>query len=552
MPDWRILVVDDEPRGVELLERVLRSLGEVHSATSGEDARALIDRLEFDAVISDQRMPGVTGVDLLSEVASRNDATGRILITGYADLDSTVDAINRGRIHAYLSKPCPPTQLRLTVEAVLERVQLSRDNARLIEELVERNRRLVHVTRLLRDARCAAEAANRAKSVFLANVSHEIRTPMTSIMGYAQLLETDGDDARERSESLRAIQQSGHQLLRVVNDILEISRAETGTLDARFEPFSVSELLNELYGIWLPKAQERKLGLTLQCDAEVGQLTSDALRVRQILTHLLDNSVRFTETGNMAISARKGADGTGAPSVVIEVTDTGCGIAREDLARIFQPFTQLDMSTTRRHRGVGLGLTICQRLTERLHGQISLTSNVGSGTQVRLTLPLEPPKTPKVQEPEKLGEDEQIFDTVASLNNARVLLAEDNLVNQRIIASLLRHSGAQVELAANGAEAVEKALQAAGSDLAFHVILMDMRMPGVDGQASVRKLRAQGYTGAIIALTTQSSESDREACLAAGCNDQISKPVDWAKLVQLVRTHLDAAKGGAGSDDAVH
>jgi signal transduction histidine kinase len=540
MPDWRILIVDDEPRGVELLERVLRPLGEVHRAMSGEAARELIERMDFDVVITDQRMPGISGVDLLSVAAAKNEMTGRVLITGYSDLDATVDAINRGRVHAYLSKPCPPAQLRLTVESVLERAQLARDNARLIGELVERNRRLLHTTRLLGDARQAAEAASRAKSDFLANVSHEIRTPMTAILGYAQLLEAEVMAPAEKRDALAAIQTSGQHLLRIINDILEISRADTGTLDARFEPVRVQELLDGLRDQMLPIAAQRKLALEFRRDPALDTLASDAQRLRQILTHLIENALRFTERGGVTVSAQRSGD-----VVEIEVSDTGIGIAKDDLARIFQPFTQVDGSMSRKHGGVGLGLTICQRLAEQLHGQITIASILGQGTQVRVRISERPPaQDPAQSELDSLSQLDGtgLLDRLESLADTRVLVAEDNAVNQKIIASLLRHAGAQVDIADDGAHAVEKAIGAAAAELPYHIVLMDLRMPVLDGLGAVRRLRDQGYQGAIVALTAQAAEEDREACIAAGCDEHVAKPVDWVHLVEVVRRHATGTK----------
>jgi CheY-like chemotaxis protein len=423
---------------------------------------------------------------------------------------------------------------------VLERAQLARDNARLIGELVERNRRLLHTTRLLGDARQAAEAANRAKSAFLANVSHEIRTPMTAIIGYAQLLEAEAMELEEKRDAIAAIQTSGQQLLRIINDILEISRAETGTLEACFEPFPVRQLLDELRDQTLPKAAERKLTLEFRCDPALDTLASDALRMRQILANLIDNALRFTERGGVTVSAQKSAG-----RVEFEVADTGMGIAQDDLARIFQPFTQVDGSMTRKHGGVGLGLTICQRLVELLHGQMSIASIVGEGTRVRVAIPERPPVDDAAQnEPDSLSklDGTGLLDRLESLADTRVLVAEDNAVNQKIIASLLRHAGAQVDFASDGADAVEKAIGAAATELPYHIVLMDLRMPVLDGLAAVRRLRDQGYQGAIVALTAQAAEEDRKACIAAGCDEHLAKPVDWVHLVEVVRRHASGAK----------
>jgi len=382
----RILVVDDEPRGVELLVRALRPLGEVVGEASAEAAWERFAAGEYDVVVCDQRMPGLSGVELLSRVAARDDLIGRILLTGFADFDDTVDAINRARVHAYLSKPCPPAHLLATVRSVLERAQLARENDGLLLELKARNQDLAGALASLSEAKDAAEAASRAKSEFLANMSHELRTPMTAILGYSQLLE-DGLESEERARALLSIHTNGSHLLRLLNDILDLSRMEAGKLWLQSEQVQIDALLADLSATLSPQARERGLELRLvRPPAAPAELATDLWRLRQILLNLLGNALRFTECGHVELSVCSARCGD-RDAVEFTVTDTGIGMSPEEQLRIFRPFTQVDGSSTRRIGGAGLGLALSRRLAELLGGSISLESAPGQGSRFRLTLP---------------------------------------------------------------------------------------------------------------------------------------------------------------------
>ncbi len=512
----RFLVVDDEPRGVELLVRALRPLGEVVGAADGEEAWRRFEESPFDVVVSDQRMPGLTGVELLGRVAARDELVGRILLTGFADVADTIDAINRARVHAYLSKPCPPAQLQATVRAVLVRA------------------------RVAREGRDAALAASQAKGEFLANISHELRTPLTAILGYSELLGgelSEGDHA----DAIRTIRSQGQHLLRLVDDVLDLSRSEGAAVVLAREMVLLDSLLAELGAAIAPSARERGLDLALVRDPVApATLTTDGGRLRQILHHLLENAVRFTERGEVRLEVRAARLGE-CYAVEFAVRDTGPGMSAEEQLRIFRPFTQLDASATRRTGGAGLGLVLARRLTELLGGALALESAPGAGSTFRVTLPSgDAPRASSPAAPTR----PTAHDSTA-LRGTRVLYAEDSPDNQRLIAALLRRAGASVELAPNGRDAVLRALSARELGEPFHVLLMDMQMPVLDGYEATRVLRGRGYSLPIVAVTAHALAEHREECLAAGCDDYLSQPIDRERLVETVG-RLAAKAGRAG------
>ena len=379
---------------MELLIRALRPLGEIVGEGDAEAAWARFTEGEFDVVVCDQRMPRVSGVELLSRVAERDDVIGRILLTGFADFDDTVDAINRARVHAYLSKPCPPAHLLATVRSVLERAQLARENNGLLLELRAKNSDLGSALSSLGVAKDAAEAASRAKSEFLANMSHELRTPMTAILGYSQLLEEDLK-ADERAQALLSIRTNGSHLLRLLNDILDLSRMEAGQFSLQSETVQLDELLADLSATLTPEARERQLEIRIAREPGApGQLTTDRWRLRQILLNLLGNALRFTERGEVRLDVRSIRSGD-RDAVELAVSDTGVGMSPEEQLRIFRPFTQLDGSSTRRIGGAGLGLALSKRLAELLGGTIALESAPGRG-RFRVS-PVRPKRVPRTR-----------------------------------------------------------------------------------------------------------------------------------------------------------
>ena len=403
------------------------------------------------------------------------------------------------------------------------------------------------------ETRVAAEQANRAKSDFLANMSHEIRTPMTAIIGYAELLKSTNDATTEqRNEWLHIIQRNGHHLTELINDILDLSKIEAGRLNIERIICDPISILSETASLMRVRAEEKKLSLSISFATPIPEtIVCDPMRLRQILFNLVGNAIKFTKTGGVRIVAQMTGMEDSKPQLQLRVIDTGIGIDEKHIGELFRPFTQADSSMTRNFGGSGLGLSICKRLAEALGGMIAVESKIGEGSTFTVTVDvgslagirlIESPTEDLVLSPSLHANRPQ-----APLN-CRVLLVEDGPDNQRLISFLLKKAGATVEIAENGQIACEKILTNQNNEAAFHVVLMDMQMPVMDGYDATRYLRDNHYAGPIIALTAHAMESDRAKCLAAGCTSYLSKPVDRQKLLALVAQFA----GASATSNATH
>ncbi len=410
---------------------------------------------------------------------------------------------------------------------------------RLIDERTALLRQSEQNLRLSRDR---AEEANIAKSEFLANMSHEIRTPMSAILGYADLLLESGDLGRapiERMETIQTIRRNGHHLLDVINDILDLSRIESGKIQLETVTCSPWQVLSEVRSLMRMRAQEKNIQLTLDCDGAMpATVQCDPLRIRQILVNLVGNAIKFTERGSVRIVARY----LPAPEQQIEfdVIDTGIGIDDDVQKRLFQPFVQADSSMTRRFGGTGLGLAISLRIAKLLGGDLGIAySQIGVGTCLRCRIPVQ----------QVSSETEEIGTTAIAppppivpaasvalqpLEDVRILVVDDGPDIQRLLVHYLKRAGAVTDVAHNGRQAVEAALSAQILGTSFDVILMDMQMPEMDGYEATRLLRSRNYEGIIVASTAHAMAGDREKCVEAGCNDYVSKPIERAQLISTI------------------
>ena len=441
---------------------------------------------------------------------------------------------------------------RLEDEAGATLVVIARDASDRRKVRVEQNRSevLEEANSALREAMLHAEQTTRVKSEFLANVSHEIRTPMTSILGFTEeLLDQAASTSapRETIDALRTIQRNGDYLLTLLNDILDLSKIESGRLELERVSYSPIAIAIDVARLMRVRAEAKGVPFQVEFLTELpARIEGDPTRVRQVLINLVGNGIKFTEVGSVRLRTWL-QDAPGGGRIVFEVSDTGIGISGAERAQLFRPFRQADSSTTRRYGGTGLGLTISKHLCELMDGSIDFESEPGRGTTVRVSFP-----TGSLEGVERVRASEDLADTPrgggAALRlpprlTGRVLLVEDGADNQRLIRLLLAKLGLEIAVCENGQQGVERALAAREAGEPFDLILMDMQMPIMDGYTATRILRRRGYTGSIVALTAHAMHAERGRCLSAGCDDFATKPVDRESFFALLSRYLLGDKG---------
>ncbi len=380
----------------------------------------------------------------------------------------------------------------------------------------------------LDNARRSADRSNDLKSSFLANVSHEIRSPMTSILGSAELILDSETTEAERREFATTICRNGEHLLAVLNDILDISKIEAGQLRIEMLEVRLTEILDEVVQSMQIRARERSTALSVVREGTESDtlIRTDPLRIRQILVNLINNAVKFTERGSVTVVVRAQVQESNL-CAEIEVRDSGIGMTPAQVSMLFRTYEQAESSTARRFGGTGLGLAISQRLAKLLDGTISVQSTPGEGSAftLRFTAPIATSYM-KASSPVAAA-------TVATrLDERHILLVDDSVDNQRLVATILRRAGASVDVVDSGRAALEVVARA-GSTQEFDVILLDMQMPDLDGFATARELHARGYRGRIVALTGNAGEHDRDRCLAAGCDEYAIKPITREALLAV-------------------
>ncbi|MGZ3727500.1 MAG: response regulator, partial [Pseudobdellovibrio sp.] len=370
-----------------------------------------------------------------------------------------------------------------------------------------------------------AEEANQIKSLFLANMSHEIRTPLGAILGFVDLLKEKDLSEEKRSQYLNIISRTGDTLVTIINDILDLSKVEAGKLEMNKEVCSLKQLMADLQLLLKLRSDDKGILFSIQPQADAPEfIYTDPLRLRQILINIIGNSIKFTQVGGVVVRYKAERD-----QLVFEVQDTGPGLSEAEIAKLFKPFSQTDLSIRKNHGGTGLGLVLSRRLAQLLGGTVVLKESiVGRGSLFSITIDYRVPehlqtkKLPIVENQDVHGPE--------SLAGRRILLVEDTVENQILISHILEKFAAEVSVVGNGQEAL-KVIRSQS----FDIILMDMQMPVLDGYETTERLRNEGFAKPIIGLTAHAMQEDLKKCIDVGCDEVLTKPVHQSVLIQTIK-----------------
>lgn len=481
-----------------------------------ENDRLVIANRRYGEILDlaeDLREPGTPFRDIL-----RFAAEGGLVAKRPEDIDAWIEARlarHEDPQEAHIQRYSNGRWVRIT-----ERKTADGDTAVVYSDITELKERELG----LEKAKAQAEAANEAKSSFLATMSHEIRTPLNGIVGMSTLLNETRLDA-EQLDMSRTIAAAADTLLAIINDILDFSKVEAGAIELERIPVHLSETLDQSMAIVQPKAAEKQLDLRKEIATDVPQaVMGDPVRLRQILLNLLNNAVKFTETGSVAVQVERDRNPDGTDTLCITVRDTGIGIPPDRMDRLFKSFSQVDASITRRYGGTGLGLAITGRLVERMGGSIAVESTVGLGTSMMVRLPCEPSDVPL---PVTSSEVDRELPPLA------ILLVDDNAINRKVGTKILQRLGFEPDIAKSGAEAIELC-----ANKRYDVVLMDIEMPEMDGVTATARLREtmpENEMPRVVALTANAMSGERTRYIEAGMDDYLSKPINVGALAESLR-----------------
>lgn len=507
----KILIVDDVQLNLDLMKEILSEKEYmIATAVNGKSAIAKAKAHKFDLILLDVVLPDIDGFEVCSHLKSNSQTQDIpiIFLTAKIDKDSIIKGFQLGAVD-YIPKP-------FSKEELLARVNLHLTLRKIQDELIR--------------SKEMAEAAAKAKAIFLANMSHEIRTPMNGIVGMVDILKRSQLTSEQR-EYLDIIEISGQNLLIIINDVLDFSKIEAGQITFERIRFNLADEVNEVVKILRYKAVQKNLDMSFHIEPDVPELLiGDPLRLKQVLINLCNNSIKFTSEGFVLVRVKLIEMKEGTVRLQFEVQDTGIGISPENQSKLFKSFSQADVSTTRKFGGTGLGLAISKNLVQLMNGNIGIISEEGKGAIFHFDA--------------EFGVSSQILSTDESLKldeskqnhkKLKILLAEDNVINQKVAILNLEKLGHSVVIVPDGIQAVEKFISESPD-----VIFMDIQMPEMDGVEATGKIRELEKNNKvlnripIIAMTANTLKNDKELFIEAGMDDYLCKPFNVSELVRVI------------------
>ncbi len=528
-----LLYIDDERQNLVAFKNVFSDEFEVYTALDTKVGYDLVKEHRIKLIVADQRMPGETGVQFLARIRKEFPNTVRTILTGYSDIEAVIDAINQSHIYYFFRKPWDEGRLKMVFRNAFEALELSEANANLARDLTEAletirvkaqelEEQVEHRQELIEKL----DRANRVKSEFLSVISHELRTPLNPIIGYSDLLLKEAGDDEDRSY-LEVINRCGNDLLRLIDGILEFLEVERTSVEQAPEAMEIPILLKDLFmlgrsllGEESPVEIDTILARNGEVCSELPKLMSEWMIVRQIMRNLVSNACKFTEKGEIRITADL-LDVDEGLRLKLSVADTGIGIEAENHDQIFEAFTQLDQSLSRKFEGLGLGLALCKRQAALLKGSMGLSSQLGEGSVFTLEIPVEIDGRKEVEASSEFSPPEGL----------RTIVIDDNENNSRVLATMLEKLSCQNDTAATADEVL-----ALLKKKSYDVVFLDMLMPRVSGCELARRIRSMDIENQprLVGVTADLGSTTRDDAREAGIERLIYKPLRFEELAEFL------------------